>query len=551
MMGLEPDTAEHMGFREYLLVLRRRWRLVFTFVVVAIAVTLGVSYASTPQYVATADVLIEPSGADVQASGRTEISSEEVATQAQVMTSLPVARLVQERYSLTALPDLSELVTVQAVSTSRILRVTAQDSQPDRAARTANTVATAYLQFRENDSIHRYEQARQRVSQEQTEIEARLDEVEVLIGRSDGPDQGLVAERRTLLTQLAQISVQLDALGDSLTTAAAGGELLQEAEPPETPVSPRTALNAVLGGLFGLLLGAGAALLRERFDDVVHDEDMVRRGVENTGAVMLGKIPRWPDQDYKDRLIALMEPHAPATEAYQRLGVNVRFLLATVPEGESSGAVVLATSGQEAEGKTVTACNLAVTAARSGMRTVVVDADLRRAAVAPRFGLGDPPGLSDLLAGSARVETFLLDVGVENLQILPAGTIPPNPAALLSSPKMRGVLAELSAEADVVIVDSPPVLTVADALELAHLADMVMVVTREGVSHRRQLLSVMESLRHIAVRSIGVVYNGQSDGARGPYYYTPRERSTHAVPGDLPSPSKQPLDDIEYLTPRG
>lgn len=533
MADQELALPDRLGLQESLRALRRRWMLAVLVLIATVGIALAYSLAVTPSYVASADVLIEPSASDVQASGGAKIDADEVATQVQVVTSLPVARLVQDRLSLDAVPDLSELVVVQAVGTSRILTITAQDTSAQRAADTANTVATAYLQFREQASIGRYEQGRERLSQEQAEIEARLGEVTEQL--QDNPDAAaaLQAERRTLLSTLAQISTQLDSLTDSLTAASSGGELLQSAAPADRPLSPQVPMNLVLGALVGLVLGVGAALLRDRFDDVVHDEEAVRQTLDS---VVLGRVPQWSERAYRDRLVSLLDPHSPASEEYQRLGVNVRFMLAT---GKSEfGSVVLLTSAQEGEGKSVTSCNLAIAAARLGLRVVMVDADFRRASVAPRFGLGDPPGLSDLLVADEAVASYLIDVGVDNLTLLPAGTLPPNPAALLSSARMRLVLTELTADADLVVVDSPPVLTGADTLELAGLADMVIVVTRERVSRRRRLVAVRETLRQLSVASVGVVYNGSGDSVRATYAYTPRQRTV--VPLSEAEPKRAP-----------
>lgn len=529
---MTEDTAspDRPGLRESLVVLRRRWRIALLVLVATVAAAVAYSLTATPIYVSTADVLIEPTGGDAPSSSGTKISADEIATQTEVVTSLPVARLVQERLSLTETPDLSEVVTVQSVGTSRILRITAQDSSAQRAADTANTVATSYLQFREQDSIGKYEQARQRLSQEQSDVEDRLSEVTALLDERSGPGLSLQAERRSLLTTLAQIATQMEALTDSMTAAGTGGKLLDSAEPADSPISPQTMLNVILGALAGLLLGVGAALLRDRFDDVVHDEAAVRQALDS---VVLGRVPQWSDRAYRDRLVALLDPQAPASEEYQRLGVNVRFMLAT--GDKHHGAVVLFTSAKEGEGKTVTSCNLAVATARLGLKVVMVDADFRRGSVAPRFGLGDPPGLSDLLVGEDDASSYLIDVGVEHLTVMPAGTLPPNPAALLSSTRMRQVLAELASGADMVVVDSPPVLTGADTLELAALADMVVVVTRERVSRRRQLVAVREALRHVADKSVGIVYNDMGDSARATYSYTSRTRTVTPPPGTAPA----------------
>lgn len=541
MTESSAEPPDRPGLHGSVRILRRRWRMAVLVLLAAVGASLAYSLTSTPIYLASTDVLIEPSGADVQASSGTKVSADEVATQTQVVTSLPVARLVQERDSLDDPPDLDELVSVQAVGTSRILRITAQDTSAAQAAETANTVATAYLQFREQDSVARYEQARERLLSQQTDIENRLRDVNALLADAPGAGASLQAERRSLLTSMAQVSTQIDDLTDSLTTSAAGGQLLRSAQQDGEPISPRTTLNVILGAVVGLVLGVGAALLRDRFDDVVHEEDAVRQALDS---VVLARVPQWSDRHVRDRLITLQEPHAPPSEEYQRLAVNVRFMMAT--GSRSGGSVVLVTAGREREGKTVTASNLAVAAARLGLEVVLVDADFRRATVGVRFGLGDPPGLSDVLIGDDGAADHLLDVGVPHLRVLPAGTLPPNPAALLSSERMREVLAGVSAKADLVIVDSPPVLTGADTLELVGLADMVLVVARERVSRRRQLVSVREALRQVGVGSTGVVYNGTADTSRSSYGYPSRPRDTGQGETDRGETASPPDPETEF-----
>lgn len=531
MNEYEAFPSDRMGLRDYLVVLRRRWRMVTLVFVAVLLLALGYSFAQTPQYLTYADVAIEASSADVAATGSTEVSAEEVATQAQIVTSQPVARLVADELGLARRPDLDELVSVEVIGASRILRITARDSDPQQAADTANAVADSYLAYRQDESAHGFELASKVLSARQGAVQDQLNTVEDELQDAGTPAARieLQAQRRSLQTRLGQLSTELGSLQDSLSASPASGELLHSAIVPTTAISPRPLLTGVLGGLLGLMLGFAAAVLRDRFDDVVYNEDMVRRAL--AGSVVLGRIPRWGDDTaYRDRLVTLLAPQSASSEGYQRLAVNLRFLLATVRKSGDSAAVALVTSAQTSEGKTVTTTNLAVAAARLGLRVILVDGDLRRAGAAVRFGLGDPPGLSDLLVSEDAAAAYLIDVGIPRLRFLPAGTIPPNPTALLSSARMRMVLDEMTSEADLVVVDSPALTAVADTLELATLADLVLVVAREGVSRRRELVTVMESLRHVGAGSVSAVYNAFDEGGRRSDYYTPRERITTPLP---------------------
>jgi capsular exopolysaccharide synthesis family protein len=170
------------------------------------------------------------------------------------------------------------------------------------------------------------------------------------------------------------------------------------------------------------------------------------------------------------------------------------------------------------EGKTETAANLAVAAARVGLRTVLVDADLRRPAIAKRFGLGRSTGLSDALLNGEPAERHMVDVGVEDLYVLPAGTIPPNPAELLASPAMRAMQQGLLRKYDLVVIDTPAVLAVPDALEIGPYVDLAVMVGRVGQTGRRRLGAAVERLEQVGSAVSGTVLNGL-DRATDGYYY--------------------------------
>jgi polysaccharide biosynthesis transport protein len=520
MVEVHDTAGDRFALRDYLRVLRRRWLLVALSLVLAVGGSVAYSLLQTPRYVAWAEVLVEPA-TDVNSAGTPEVTAEEISTQVQVVTSAPVARLVQEQLGLVSAPDLTELVTAEPQGTSRIVRITAAATRPTVAAIEANAVATAYLHYRGTQSTRQYEDAASDLSASQAAVEDRIDAIDQALLEDPRNSVELEAERRGLLTQLGQIASQIASVDQSVAGVGGGGTILHRAAPPAAPVSPRPLLNGVLAAFIGLVLGVGLALLRDRFDEVVHDEEAVRRALGR--APVLGRIPRWDEAGTKNRLVTLMHPHAVASEAFQSLSVNVRFLLAAARRPAHRAGVVMTTSAQPGEGKTVTAANLAVAAARVGMRVVLIDADLRRARVAERFGLGsDVPGLSDLLASDDDVASSLIDVGVENLLLLPAGTIPPNPTELLASPRMRMVLQEIAGNADLVVLDTPPALLVADTLELVSAVDLCVVVARRGSSHRRAIASVVERLRQVGADSIGGVVNFiDSEESKSAYSYEP------------------------------
>jgi capsular exopolysaccharide synthesis family protein len=231
------------------------------------------------------------------------------------------------------------------------------------------------------------------------------------------------------------------------------------------------------------------------------------------GVPALGYIPQIERED--QRLLTAKSTGGSVLEAYRVLRSNVRF--AAVDETMQT---LLVTSTIPGEGKSLTAVNLAVAMALDGKKVVLVDADLRRPTVHEKFGIRNTPGLTNVLVGSMSLEKALQPTSIANLQILASGPIPPNPAELLNSRAMEQVQELLKEQADMIIFDSPPCLSVADAQVLAANVDGLIYVVQLGSTRKSALRHGNELLRQAHARVLGIVYNKvQMDGSRGDYYY--------------------------------
>jgi capsular exopolysaccharide synthesis family protein len=253
------------------------------------------------------------------------------------------------------------------------------------------------------------------------------------------------------------------------------------------------------------MLGAALAYARDRQDDAIRDEARMRLAL--TGRPILGRIPE-SSEEGRGRVATLVAPWSPLSEAYRALNSNIRFLAAGDTDGTRHAArVVLVTSAQPGEGKTSVSSNLAVTAARAGVNVILVDADLRSPSLADRFGMDLPIGLSDLLIDDFPVTPHLHTAGLPNLRVLSAGTVPPNPSELLASPRSQTLIDELSRQCQLVIIDSAPVLRVADSLELVRSADLIVVVAKQGRSRLRDYTAAAERIRQVGGHVAGGVLN--------------------------------------------
>ena len=279
---------------------------------------------------------------------------------------------------------------------------------------------------------------------------------------------------------------------------------------PSSPVSPDPQRNALIGAVIGLLLGLGGALAREALDARVRDSAEIEK---LTGVTLLGSIPK---EHAGDVLPAMTRPRSGRAEAYRHVRTNLEF---TSADGMPRSIVV--TSPAPGEGKSTTAANLAVVAARSGRNVVLVDADLRKPTVARNFGVQASIGLSDVLSGRWRWQEALIPVEGENLHILASGSIPRFPSELVGSSRMAEVIQELEAAFDFVIIDSPPVLPVSDALVIGVNVDGVVLVARMVETRRAALKRAVDAVGKVNANLLGVVGNAvvkQEEKAYGEGY---------------------------------
>ncbi|MHA7619991.1 polysaccharide biosynthesis tyrosine autokinase [Cellulosimicrobium cellulans] len=303
-----------------------------------------------------------------------------------------------------------------------------------------------------------------------------------------------------------------------LETPVGGGDspvqisTVRAASVPTAPASPNLRLNLVLGLVIGLAVGVAVAVVRELLDTRVRSTADVE---DVTDAPVLGVIGYEADAP-EHPLIVQESPQAVRAEAFRRLRTNLQFL-----ELGPAARTYVMTSALPGEGKTTTSVNLAITLADSGQRVVLVDADLRRPAVARYLGIEGSVGLTTILIGKVAVEDAVQPWGNGNLDVIASGQIPPNPSELLGGESMAQLLERLRTEYDVIVVDTPPLLPVTDAAILAKGVGGAIVVVGAGTVHRNQLETALSALGTVGVRPLGIVVNRvpvKGPGA-GPYEY--------------------------------
>ncbi|MBC2900030.1 polysaccharide biosynthesis tyrosine autokinase [Streptomyces cupreus] len=457
-----------MDLREYIDVLRQRWRFVMVCALLGLAVAVAVTVLTPRTYTAKAQLFIATSDKDsTNAYAGGLFTQQRVKSYTKIANSQAVLDDVISRLDLNTTPEqLSKKISAQAPLDTTLVDIRVQDRSATRAQAIADETAVEFTKY--IDSIEK--------------------------SSANAPP-------------LVKASV----VGDP--------------EPPSTPTSPRPALNAAIGLLSGVVVGTAGAVLRHSLDTTVRSAGDIRRRL---GLTTLGTLPKPNRRRVRAGTPARTTRH---DEALSQLRTRLRFS----GKGRMPSSL-LVTSSLPGEGRTETAIDLATSFARTGQRVVLVEGDLRRPRLAEALGLRETAGLTDVVTGKVRLEDALQTWEAGPIRVLASGGPPPDPSALLSSRYMTQLLRTLEADADLVVVDSPPLLPFADAEILAAEAEGVLLVIRIGRIRYDLVRRALDSLATVRAHVLGAVLTG-----------TPPERLTGRHPrgaaaqrSSVPTPEHQP-----------
>ena len=296
-------------------------------------------------------------------------------------------------------------------------------------------------------------------------------------------------------------------------------QVIDKAKAPHSTIRPKLFINVTVAGFIGLMIGLGFILLMEYLDNTLKTPEDIYKYMQLS---VIGNIPNFDNSFSKRKdtkkatdLINGLSIKAPVVEAYKTLRTNIQYASL-----DKELKVILVTSSSQGEGKTSTSSNLAVSMAQSDKRVLLIDCDLRKSHLHKVFHILNIKGLTNVLAENIDYHEILNTVDIPNLYILTSGPKPPNPSEMLESARMEAFIKRVSEEFDVIILDAPPVLPVADAMILSRLADGVIFVTKYGTTTYEMAVKAKENMDNVGAKIIGVVINGISiDEGIGYYYY--------------------------------
>lgn len=498
--GVAYTEPQEMTLRDYIAVVKRRKWFVIVPALLATAIALSLSMSQTPRYRAEADVLVKrpPTATQVGVADQAMTARE---LQNELLRARGSAMQAVARESIGGEPELS--VRLAADDDADVLVFTAESRSDARAADAANAYANAYINERRTALTGEYTARAEVLQQRIVELNEQLE----LIG--DASDEQFVE----LVTQRGEYQEELQGLLTSISLAQqSGGTVIDAARIPESPFEPTPVRSGVLALVVGLLIGLGAAFLVDYLDRSVRDEEDLAGSTRLPILAVIPKLKGWKTSD--THVVTREDPSSPPAEAYRALRTSIQFLRL-----DRTLDLVQVTSPKPGDGKTTTSTNLAVACARAGQQVILVDCDLRRPRVHHFFGLTNDVGFTSVLMGAA-IESAIQKVdGEPNMSVMPSGPIPPDPSELLSSERSKALIEALKNHFDLVVLDSPPVLVVADPLVLSGVADGVVLVASAGKTDRDEAARAAELLGQVNAPMLGTVLNAFEPKNAGSYEY--------------------------------
>lgn len=502
-----------MELGSYLSTLSRRKWVVILSTLLGIAIAAAITFLSTPQYTASTTMRILTIGGGSVTTARPDINYTErlVNTYARIITSGTVRRQIMDDLGLSTMP----VITVQPIPSTELIRIVAEAPDPEDARDIANAAAQVLVdQNRQFYSGGQGQTLQQILSQQLATAEEELNQARTDYERlvSQEPDntasiaaasQSLEVRERTYTTLLTQY----EAARLEEAVRANSVSVIEEATTPQRPSKPRHAINLALGAAIGLITGVALAFLLDNLDTTLYTPEQIE---EATQMATVGRIPAARD----DMQIAKIgSGHYPQLESFRRLRTNI------LANGDPlQPQVVLLTSAKRGEGKSTVSANLAVTIAQSGRNVIILDCDLRLPTVHKFFDLPNKRGLTNILTGEVTYDEAVQYTSYPRVQVITSGPLPPNPTELLGSMQMIELINQLKGAFDFVILDTPALLSVADAAVLAPSADNVILVVAQAQTRRGDVETVRQQLSNVRVKSIEVVVNRVEPNGSYAYY---------------------------------
>lgn len=472
-----------MELRDYLRILHKYWVSIVAITLLGVIAAAGLSLLVSPKYVASTQLYVSvrgESGAVGDLAQGSNLARQSVATYAGIVTTESVLGPVVEELGLEhPASALAQDVRASAPANQSLINITVEGDDAEQTAVVANAIGESLKNV----------------------VESQL-------------EAGTTADEPSLV---------------SLST-------VQPALVPSSPSSPNLKLNLALGGLLGLALGVGQAILRATLDTRIHSAHDLE---QITDAPMLGGITYDPEAQSRP-LVVHADPKSPRAESFRTLRTNLQFL--AVHENAQRAKSFVFSSAGAYEGKSTTTANLAIALAETGARVLLIDGDLRKPKLAEYMGIEGGAGLTNVLINQSDLADVLQRWGRGHLYVLPAGKVPPNPSELLGSNAMEQLLRSVKEHFDYILIDAPPLLLVTDAAVVSKFTDGTLLIVASGATRKQELLGGVRSLSVAGAKLLGVIVTMLPTKGPDSYGY-----GAYGAYGAYEDPSEVQMSDTDGL----
>lgn len=509
-----PASSSAASLMEYIYLL---WQWAWVIVLVGILAGTAayfISKGTTPVYETGTRLFVNAPSSPGKADGTLFVNNYYVTTTyAKMLTDYPVLKGVVDRLKLNIDPaSLVDSIKVAEIPNTQLINVTVTGTDPKLIIEVANSLGTVF-----SEQINLLQSQRYTASKDALKVQ--VDDMGNQVAAASAElvkttDPALKQEVETRLAQYRSLYAGLLTSYEQVRLAEAQTSINVTVSDPAREalkIAPKTLQNTILAILAAMLAVAGGVFGLDFLDDTIRNPEEVR---SKFGLPILGMIARHTSPE--GRPITQDQPRSPVAESFRSLRTNVKFSSVDVRLRR-----ILVTSATPQDGKTTISGNLAIAFAQSDMQVVLIDADLRRPQQHHRFGLSNKVGLSDLMMRPLEdIPEVIQPTTVPGLKIIACGSIPPNPAELLGSKKMIQILDYLGEENDLVIVDTPPVMSVTDAAAIASGMDGVILVAKPGSTKLAAFQQSVEQLQAVGAHILGVALNEiEPRSRRYGYYY--------------------------------
>lgn len=540
---MDNNIEERSGFESLMDYVQLFWHWAWLLLLVGVLSGLAGYYFSNQQtriyQSSTLAMVSGASGSSVDSYSSILTGQQLAATYINTMVTGPILDQVSEKLGYKVL---AREINVTSVSGTSLIKITVTNTDPQKAADIANALVTVFADQIVADQTSRYRELKTNLETEIAKTDKLISDTQETIIKistelnaltnlatpqafsTPNPTDAAQTEKMSSISlQVAQYQNTLSQYQQSraynvqsyqqvkLAEAQSVSSLVQKdpAVVNKTPISPRPVRTGLMVALVGLMVAAGIIFLIDFINDTVRDPEEITR---KWGIPVIGVIVNY--NSAPNTLITVTHPRSPISESFRSIRTNIQFSGVNKPL-----QTILITSASPEDGKTSFVANFANVMAQNDRNVVVIDADLRRPRIHKAFQLTNRMGLSDYFIRSQdQLVGVVKPTETKKLSVITSGSLPPNPSELLGSEKMMEVLTILGKHCDSIIIDSPPLLAVTDALVLAPKMDGVILVTDPRKTKRAALKHSIDQLRSVNANILGVVLNNVKV-KQSPYYY--------------------------------